>query len=125
MTLHYSKSLKAIRSRTEYIYDSARRKLTKSFRSRKKQSQQESCIALEDYEAHEPGQLTVNKGQRLQIIEFYVDAPEWALVSLTTESGEQRQGVVPFSILSNEISVVGKNSFRRRIAANTTPLETL
>lgn len=49
------------------IFLQLRQFIMNSFFTNELQSQQESCIALEDYEAHEPGQLTVNKGQRLQV----------------------------------------------------------
>uniref|UniRef100_A0A0M3HPD1 SH3 domain-containing protein n=1 Tax=Ascaris lumbricoides TaxID=6252 RepID=A0A0M3HPD1_ASCLU len=92
--LHYSKSLKAIRSRTESLYDSARRKLTLSGHS-------ESCIAVDDFEAIENDQLSVTKGQRLEVVELCQDTREWVLVSYIGEGGEQRQGLVPASVLSS------------------------
>ncbi|VDM37107.1 unnamed protein product [Toxocara canis] len=106
--LHYSKSLKAIRSHTESLYDSARRKLTHSLRGRRsRRGHSEYCVAVDDFEANESDQLSVTKGQRLEVVELYPDAPEWVLVSCTEEGVEPRQGLVPASVLSSAEASVG------------------
>lgn len=61
----------------------------------------ESCIAVDDFEAIENDQLSVTKGQRLEVVELCQDAREWVLVSYIGEGGEQRQGLVPASVLSS------------------------
>ncbi|VDM96076.1 unnamed protein product [Thelazia callipaeda] len=103
--LHYSKSLKAIRTRTGSLYQNAKRRLARSVRNRRsyarKRGHNEGCIAVDDFKATEKGQLSVVKGQRLEVVEYYADAPEWVLVSITWENGEQQQGLVPCSVISS------------------------
>uniref|UniRef100_A0A915PLB3 SH3 domain-containing protein n=1 Tax=Setaria digitata TaxID=48799 RepID=A0A915PLB3_9BILA len=100
--LRYSKS---IRSRTESLYRDAKRRLSKSVRghrsSERESGHNESCIAVDDFKAIEKGQLSVSKGQRLEVVEYCADAPEWVLVSVTWENGEQQRGLVPCSVISS------------------------
>ncbi|KHN76956.1 hypothetical protein Tcan_01907 [Toxocara canis] len=71
----------------------------------------EYCVAVDDFEANESDQLSVTKGQRLEVVELYPDAPEWVLVSCTEEGVEPRQGLVPASVLSSaEASVLPSSS---------------
>ncbi|MCP9259926.1 Kalirin [Dirofilaria immitis] len=100
--LRYSKS---IRSRTQSLYRDAKRRFNKSVRCRQSGSREpghnEGCIAVGDFKATEKGQLSVTKGQRLEVVEYCADAPEWVLVSITWENGEQQRGLVPCSVISS------------------------
>uniref|UniRef100_A0A1I7W4U8 SH3 domain-containing protein n=1 Tax=Loa loa TaxID=7209 RepID=A0A1I7W4U8_LOALO len=97
--LRYSKS---IRSRTQSLYRDAKRRFNKSFRSHhsteRESGHNEGCVAVDDFKASEKGQLSVTKGQRLEVVEYCGDAPEWVLVSITWENGEQQRGLVPCSM---------------------------
>ncbi|VDK70407.1 unnamed protein product [Litomosoides sigmodontis] len=61
----------------------------------------EGCVAVDDFKATEKGQLSVAKGQRLEVVEHCGDSPEWVLVSITWENGEQQRGLVPCSVISS------------------------
>uniref|UniRef100_A0A8R1TNX9 SH3 domain-containing protein n=1 Tax=Onchocerca volvulus TaxID=6282 RepID=A0A8R1TNX9_ONCVO len=116
--LRYSKS---IRSRTQSLYRNAKRRFNKSIRShqlsdRKPGHNEGCCIAVDDFKATEKGQLSVVKGQRLEMIEYCADAPEWVLVSITWENGEQQRGLVPCSIISS-VEPTGWFGFRYGLIA--------
>lgn len=38
---------------------------------------------------------------KFQVVEYCGDAPEWVLVSITWENGEQQRGLVPCSVISS------------------------
>uniref|UniRef100_A0A0R3S4E0 SH3 domain-containing protein n=1 Tax=Elaeophora elaphi TaxID=1147741 RepID=A0A0R3S4E0_9BILA len=113
--LRYSKS---IRSRTQSLYRDAMRRFNKSVRchqsSGREPGHNEGCVAVDDFKATEKGQLSVTKGQRLEVVEYCGDAPEWVLVSITWENGEQRRGLVPCSVISS-VEPIGWFDFRNSL----------
>uniref|UniRef100_A0A915CLH2 SH3 domain-containing protein n=1 Tax=Ditylenchus dipsaci TaxID=166011 RepID=A0A915CLH2_9BILA len=118
--LGYSKSFRgSIRSKTENLYDRARKKLTSSFRgadqhSRRRKSKQhaEHYLIAEDFNAdsggasgsEDTGQLSVRAGQRVEILDRFALAENQEFVAVAVveeESGVagQSRGYVPSKIL--------------------------
>uniref|UniRef100_A0A1I7YXS5 Rho guanine nucleotide exchange factor 25 n=1 Tax=Steinernema glaseri TaxID=37863 RepID=A0A1I7YXS5_9BILA len=105
--LQYSKSFRAIRHRTESLYDRARRKFHASFRSgsarrRRSAANIEHFVVVEDFVATQEGQISLAKGQIVELVEQCAESPDWILVALESEDGkETTQGLAPLKVLTS------------------------
>ncbi|KAK0425243.1 hypothetical protein QR680_009099 [Steinernema hermaphroditum] len=106
--LQYSKSFRAIRHRTESLYDRARRKFHASFRSgsarrRRSAANIEHFVVIEDFVATQDGQLSLAKGQIVELVDQSAETPDWILVALDSEDGKEpgAQGLVPLLVLTS------------------------
>uniref|UniRef100_A0A0N5AX48 SH3 domain-containing protein n=1 Tax=Syphacia muris TaxID=451379 RepID=A0A0N5AX48_9BILA len=67
-------------------------------------------IATDDYEAVENDQVSVSKGQKLEVVDSNVsDSLHWIMVSAVNESGETHRGLVPRSIVFGNESGASSN----------------
>uniref|UniRef100_A0A1I7WT81 SH3 domain-containing protein n=1 Tax=Heterorhabditis bacteriophora TaxID=37862 RepID=A0A1I7WT81_HETBA len=91
--LTYSKSWRSIRSRTGSLYSRARTKLASSFRQ-----QPEQWLVTSDFNTDVEGQLSVHKGERVEVLEQQpTEGADWVQVAVCEEP--KRTGLVPLSIL--------------------------
>uniref|UniRef100_A0AC34QXV3 Transposase n=1 Tax=Panagrolaimus sp. JU765 TaxID=591449 RepID=A0AC34QXV3_9BILA len=111
--LQYSKSFRTIRTRTESLYDRARRKLTSSFRGdktncleseRKSSRNVDQFLITEDF--HAEGQadcISVFRGERVELLDNFSSTDQDVIavnvIDEETNLPSQRRGNVPMKIL--------------------------
>ncbi|TKR93469.1 hypothetical protein L596_007922 [Steinernema carpocapsae] len=88
------------------LRDFARSQLGSGRSSKSKKSRMrnvEHFVVVEDFTATEDGQLSLSKGQIVELVDQCAETPDWIMVALEAEDEKEspRQGIVPLKVLTS------------------------